>query len=99
MYDVYGVGNALVDIQASVSDEVLKSLGFSKALDLHKWAAAWQDAVYNLVRPHQSLRRSCADDSQRRWQLRTPAMAANLTDHIWTVKALLSTVPLPFNNS
>ena len=76
-----------------------KSLGFSKALDLHKWAAAWQDAVYNLVRPHKSLRRSCADDSPRRWQLRTPAMAANLTDHIWTVKELLSTVPLPFNNS
>ncbi|MFK7820425.1 MAG: adenosine kinase [Planctomycetaceae bacterium] len=29
-YDVYGVGNALVDIQATVKDETLDSLGFAK---------------------------------------------------------------------
>jgi sugar/nucleoside kinase (ribokinase family) len=29
-YDVYGVGNALVDIQATVKDETLESLGFAK---------------------------------------------------------------------
>ncbi|MDA0833574.1 MAG: adenosine kinase [Planctomycetota bacterium] len=31
-YDVYGVGNALVDIQASVSDEILRELDFSKGI-------------------------------------------------------------------
>ncbi|MFN0197564.1 MAG: adenosine kinase [Planctomycetaceae bacterium] len=31
-YDVYGVGNALVDIQASVTDEILESLAFSKGI-------------------------------------------------------------------
>jgi hypothetical protein len=31
----------------------------------------------------------------RKWSPRTPAMAAKLTDHIWTVKELLMTVPLP----
>ncbi|MSR57834.1 MAG: adenosine kinase [Planctomycetaceae bacterium] len=31
-YDVYGVGNSLVDIQARVSDEVLATLGFGKGL-------------------------------------------------------------------
>ncbi|QDU82014.1 5-dehydro-2-deoxygluconokinase [Polystyrenella longa] len=31
-YDVYGVGNALVDIQAQVSDEVLTALDFSKGI-------------------------------------------------------------------
>ncbi|MCZ6874864.1 MAG: adenosine kinase [bacterium] len=31
-YDVLGVGNALVDIQAKVTDEVLKTLGFSKGM-------------------------------------------------------------------
>ena len=31
-YDVYGVGNALVDIQASVSDEVLEQLDYAKGI-------------------------------------------------------------------
>jgi sugar/nucleoside kinase (ribokinase family) len=31
-FDVYGVGNALVDIQAHVSDETLESLGFHKGV-------------------------------------------------------------------
>jgi hypothetical protein len=31
-YDVYGVGNALVDIQAQVSDGVLERLGFAKGM-------------------------------------------------------------------
>ena len=29
-FNVYGIGNALVDIQAQVSDEVLEKLDFSK---------------------------------------------------------------------
>ena len=31
-YDVFGVGNALVDIQARLSDEVLSELGFAKGM-------------------------------------------------------------------
>jgi sugar/nucleoside kinase (ribokinase family) len=31
-YDVYGVGNSLVDIQAQVSDEILGGLGFHKGI-------------------------------------------------------------------
>ena len=31
-YDVYGVGNALVDIQAHVTDDVLQRLGFTKGI-------------------------------------------------------------------
>lgn len=31
-YDVYGVGNALVDIQAQISDEVIERAGFSKGI-------------------------------------------------------------------
>jgi len=30
----------------------------------------------------------------QKWQPRTPAMAANFTDHIWTVKELLTTLPV-----
>ncbi len=31
-YDVYGVGNALVDIQAQVSDTTLEKLGYAKGI-------------------------------------------------------------------
>lgn len=31
-YDVYGVGNALVDMQARVSDEILEKLGYAKGI-------------------------------------------------------------------
>lgn len=72
-----------------------KSLAFSKKLTLHRAAAAFQDAVYNFVRPLKTLRVECFDDPRRRWQPRTPAMAAGLTDVIWTVKELLTMIPLP----
>jgi hypothetical protein len=72
-----------------------RSLAFSKDVELHKAAVTWEDAYYNWIRPHKSLRVEIPDDPRRKWTLRTPAMAANLTDHIWTVKELLFTVPLP----
>jgi hypothetical protein len=71
-----------------------KSLAFSKKLAFHQAAAALQDAVYNFVRPLKTLRVELFDDPRRRWQLRTPAMAAGLTDSIWTVKELLTIIPL-----
>jgi len=40
-----------------------------------------------------------ATDGQRRWQRRSPAMTAGLTDHIWTVKELLTTVVVPNANN
>ena len=36
-----------------------------------------------------------ASYGQPRWQARTPAMAAGLTDHVWTIKELLTTVVIP----
>ena len=53
---------------------------------------------YNFCWPHRSLRRrrSAADPPGRRWLLRTPAQAAGLTDHAWSVRELLtSPVPRP----
>ena len=72
-----------------------KTLAFSKDLTMHRAAAAWQDCYYNLIRPHKSLRLPVENDPRQRWQKRTPAMAAGLTDHIWTVKELLTLIPLP----
>ena len=51
---------------------------FSKKLDNLKAACALHFAYYNFCRIHQTLRV-------------TPAMEAGLTDHIWTLKELLST--------
>jgi hypothetical protein len=74
-----------------------KTLAFSKSLEMYRASAAWEDAIYNLVRPLKTLRQEIFDDPNRRWRPRTPAMAAGLTDHIWTVKELLTTVLTPNN--
>jgi hypothetical protein len=52
--------------------------------------------AYNFCWPHDSLRLLAPDRAPRKWLLRTPAMAAGLTDHPWTLNDLLrSQVPLP----
>ncbi len=75
--------------------QVRKTLAFSKEVQNYRAAAVWEDSYYNLVRPHKSLRLLAQDTSERKWIRRTPAMTAKLTDHIWTVKELLTTLPLP----
>jgi hypothetical protein len=81
-----------------------KTNGFSKELvwlEKQLWLSL---AYYHLVLPHASLRRELASPepsrgpgSQRRWCPVTPAMAAGITDHVWTTPELLSyRVPLAF---
>ena len=72
-----------------------KTLGFSKEVEMYRASAAWEDLVYNFVRPLKTLRVEIHDDPKRRWKPRTPAMAAGLTDHTWTVKEMLTTVVPP----
>ena len=79
--------------------QVRKTLAFSKDVEAYRAAAGWEDCYYNLVRPHKSLRLPAADGSPRKWLPRTPAMAAGLTDHIWTVKELLTVLPVPDVNN
>ena len=62
---------------------------------------AWWRAYYHFVKPHESLRLELAIPRPRRgkrlpqrYQQRTPAQAAGLTDHRWTVVELLSS-PVP----
>lgn len=74
---------------------VRQTLGFSKDLACYRASAAWEDAVYNLVRPLKTLRLAVVDQPGRRWQPRTPAMAAGLTDHIWTLRELLTKIVPP----
>ncbi len=69
-----------------------KTLAFSKLLAMYRASAVWDDLVYNLVQPLKTLRLEVSDDARCRWQPRTPAMAAGSSDHIWTVKEILTTV-------
>ena len=71
------------------------TLGFSQDGDMEQASAAREDAIDNLVRPLKTLRLAIQDVPGRRWQPRSPAMAAGLTDHRWTVKELLTTLVLP----
>ncbi len=52
--------------------------------------------AYNFCWPHTSLRLRALGGAGRKWQEQTPAMAAGLTDHCWSLHELLSyQVPLP----
>lgn len=74
---------------------VRSTLAFSKNLNMHLAAACWQDCFYNWVRPHKSLRLAVVQPAKQRWLPRTPGMAANLTDHIWSFKDVLTVIPVP----
>jgi len=73
---------------------VRKTLSFSKELEMLEASSVWEDAAYNLTRPVKTLRLE-VNEEKRRFQQRSPAMAAGLTDHIWTIKELLWTVVTP----
>ncbi len=52
--------------------------------------------AYNCCWPHDSLRLLAPDDAPHHWQQRTPARAAGLADHPWTIGELLRfQIPLP----
>ena len=78
---------------------VRKTLGYSKELKMLRASSIWEDTVYNLGRALKTLRvESPESDGNRRWIGRSPAMAAGLTDHIWEIEELLTTLPLPTAN-
>ena len=78
-----------------------KGLGMSKNLQMHCLAAAWEDAYYNLCHKVRSLKKPLDVDFDMnqdskfkiKWLHRTPMMAANITNHVWTVKDLLYSLP------
>ena len=78
---------------------IRKGLGFSKLLVMHEAQAAWEEIVYNLGRTVKTLRLEVQGVPPQRWRHRTPAMAAGLTDHRWTVKELLTTMVPPEPNN
>ena len=71
---------------------VRKTLSHSKRKDYLQFHIDFEDAIYNFVRPHSGLRLRLRRPGPhgRLWTARTPAMAAGLTDHIWSLDELLS---------
>lgn len=57
--------------------------GFSKKAENHAHAASLHFMFYNYCRPHTTLNKT------RKGIKTTPAMAAGLTDHVWTVEEIL----------
>ncbi len=46
-------------------------------------------SIYNFCTPHESLRICIVKDQQKHYVQRTPAMASDITDHVWSVKELM----------
>ena len=77
---------------------VRKTLGFSKALIMLEASCVWEDVVYNLTRSVKTLRVEVMPQTERRWIKRSPAMAAGITDHIWSIRQVLMAVPVSTNS-
>lgn len=71
---------------------VRKTLSHSKKKEYLQRHLDLEDAIYNFVRPHSALKVKLRKPTARgrRWKQKTPAMAAGLTDHIWSLEELLS---------
>ena len=81
-------------IRNGVSRMIRKTIDFSKCLNPLIMHLCLFFAWFNLVKTHDALKIEIAD-GRRRWKQRTPAMAANLTDHAWTLEELFRFKPPP----
>nr|WP_276977694.1 hypothetical protein [Ferrimicrobium acidiphilum] len=77
---------------------VRDALSFSKAMDALRYHTALDDLAHNFLRNHGSLRVRLGrpqptrgrKGTPRRWAQRTPAMAAGMTDHRWSMGDLMT---------
>lgn len=68
-----------------------KTIAFSKKLEGLKSQLTIYQGYFNFVRPHHGLRirMPVQECHLQKWQPRTPALAAGLTDHIWSFKEFM----------
>lgn len=67
--------------------KVRKSYCFSKNWDIHEAVTYFTLYSYTFCWPVRTLREK---DAEGRWRQRTPAMAAGLSDHLWTLSEWLT---------
>lgn len=65
-----------------------KTLAFSKSLQGLRNQLAFYHGYFNLVRPHWGLRIP-SHSPNRKWQRQTPAQAAGICNHPWSLKEFL----------
>ena len=77
----------------SLSPLARKTLGFcKKRANLRKQIVVFH-TFYDFVRPHMSFREKGYDTDELflcKWEQKTPAMTATLTDHVWSFRELLT---------
>ena len=76
-------------IRTSLSRFIRKGMNFSKTKRKHTRALDLFQAWYNFIKPHKSLRLKIESEIKK-WFQRTPAMAEGITDHVWSLKELLT---------
>jgi IS1 family transposase len=64
-----------------------KTYRFSKDWEIHEAVSYFSLFSYNFCWPVRTLHQK---DTDGKWQARTPAMAAGLTDHVWSIREWLS---------
>lgn len=68
-----------------------KTIAFSKKAEWLKAQIFVYQGYYNFVRPHRALKvRLPAQHGSQKWQPKTPAFAAGVTDHIWSLREFMS---------
>ena len=71
--------------------KVRKTYRFSKDWDVHEAMTHFVAFSGNFCKPMRTLRQKLRrKEGRRRWRQRTPAMAAGLTDHIWSIAEWVS---------
>ena len=82
-----------------------KTASFGKDRERMRQRVVFFHAFYNVARPHMSLRQPLPRHERTRhgaicprWRERTPAMAAGLTEHVWTFRELLTAKVEPLDS-
>jgi IS1 family transposase len=98
----FTISTALVErvnltVRQALAPLARKTASFCKDRERMRQRVILFQGFYNMARPHMSLRqpllpheRTRRGAIQPRWRERTPAMAAGLTDHVWTFRELLT---------
>lgn len=96
--NTYGVERNNLTVRQHSRRMSRKVNAFSKDPDYLEYQLTLAFAYYHFVMPHRGLRQRLPHalptkgrkGSYKKWKLVTPAMAAGLTDHVWTMDELLS---------